>query len=49
MVVSTHGSNREQPADTGDQDLSKTFGRLKIEPLLRKLQAFKDWQFLDFY
>ena len=30
----------------GDQELSKTFYRLKIGPLLRKLQAFKDWSFL---
>ena len=27
----------------GDQELSKTFCGLKIGPLLRKLQAFKDW------
>ena len=26
-----------------------TFRGLKIGPLLRKLQAFKDWQFFDFY
>ena len=30
----------------GDQELSKTFYGLKIGPLLRKLQAFKDWSFL---
>ena len=29
-----------------DQELSKTFYGLKIRPLLRKLQAFKDWSFL---
>ena len=32
--------------DRGDQELSKTFYGLKIGPLLRKLQAFKDWSFL---
>ena len=36
-------------AHRGDQELSKTFHRLKIGPLLRKLQAFKHWQFFDFY
>ena len=35
--------------DKGHQELSKTFHRLKIRPLLRKLQAFKDWKFFDFY
>ena len=29
--------------DRGDHELSKTFHRLKNGPLLRKLQAFKDW------
>ena len=33
------------PADRGDQELSKTFRRLKIGPLLTKLQAFKDRHF----
>ena len=32
--------------DRRDQELSKTFDGLKIGPLLRKLQAFKDWSFL---
>ena len=32
----------------GDQELSKTFCGLKIGPLLRKLQAFKDWSFFNF-
>ena len=34
------------PFDREDQELSKTFYGLKIGPLLRKLQAFKDWSFL---
>ena len=29
--------------DRGDHELSKTFCGLKNGPLLRKLQAFKDW------
>ena len=42
-------TNRQLPADRGDQELFKTFHGLKIGPLLRELQAFKDWQFFDFY
>ena len=37
------------PSDRGDQELSKTFSRLKIGALLRKLQAFKDLSFFNFF
>ena len=44
IVSSPHANGIEIPSiDRGDQELSKTFCRLKIGPLLRKLQAFKDW------
>ena len=43
-VVSKRGNDRMIGlSDKGDQELSKTFCGLKIGPLLRKLQAFKDW------
>ena len=36
-------------SDRGDQELSKTFSGLKIGALFRKLQAFKDLSFFDFF
>ena len=36
-------------SNRGDQELSKTFSGLKIGALLRKLQAFKDLSFFDFF
>ena len=43
------GKQQETPQnDRGDHELSKTFYGLKIEPLLRKLQAFKVWSFFNF-
>ena len=39
----THAHDmKTPPADRGDQELFKTFSGMKIRPLLRKLQAFKD-------
>ena len=44
IVIYPHiNGKRAPPIDRGDQELSKTFCGLKIGPLLRKLQAFKDW------
>ena len=45
-VVSVVSLSFLLPFDREDQELSKTFYGLKIGPLLRKLQAFKDWSFL---
>ena len=38
-----------QPSERGDQELSKTFSGLKNGPLLRELQAFKDWQLFQLH
>ena len=44
IVISLHvNGQRAPPIDRGHQELSKTFCRLKIRPLLRKLGAFKYW------
>ena len=44
IVISPHVNGMKTLLiDRGDQELSKTFCRLKIGPLLRKLRAFKDW------
>ena len=44
IIISLHANGmRTPPIDRGDKELSKTFCRLKIGPLLRKLWAFKDW------
>ena len=44
IIVSPHANGmKTPPINRGDPELSKTFCRLKIEPLLRKLWAFKDW------
>ena len=44
IIVSPHiNGMRTLPIDREDQELSKTFCRLKIGPLLRKFLAFKDW------
>ena len=44
IIVSLHVNGMRIPSiDRGDQELSKTFYRLKIGPLLSKLWAFKDW------
>ena len=44
IVISPHANGMKTlPIDRGDQELSKTFCRLKIGPLLKKLWAFKDW------
>ena len=51
-VEMTENNWRQQKmtqTDRADQELSKTFCGLKIRPFLRKLQAFTDWQFFDFY
>ena len=49
MTENNWRQQKMTPADREDQELSKTFCGLKIWPLLRKLQAFKDSQFFDFY
>ena len=44
IIISPHANGMKiLPIDRGDQELSQTFCRLKIRPLLRKLWAFKDW------
>ena len=43
VISSLANCMKTPPIDRGDQELSKTFCGLKIGPLLRKLQAFKDW------
>ena len=48
MCERISGVFKLRQADRRDQELSKTFCGLKIGPLLRKLQAFKEWQFFDF-
>ena len=44
IIIFPHANGMKTPSiDKGDQELSKAFCGLKIRPLLRKLQAFKDW------
>ena len=44
IIISPHVNGKRIPLfDRRDQELSKSFCGLKIGPLLRKLQAFKDW------
>ena len=47
--ISQDLTNRHHRLIEDTTSFPKPFDRLKIGPLLRKLQAFKDWQYFDFY